>query len=237
MTSAKPNVEGTVPFEYKGETYQTYYKVFGDLSTATRTPLLVAHGGPGFSHDYLLPHADLAEAGIPVIFYDQIGNARSTHLRDKPTAFWTIDLFIDELQSLLAALKIDGSFDLLGHSWGGCLAAEFEVRRAPKGLRKLVLADSLASVALWSESTKLLLKAFPKEVAEGMGAEKTDVKAFVAARQVFFSKHIIMVTPWPKEVLYSLDRGIAEDGDPTVSSAPYVIIHIYHSIIVQLTEV
>ena len=53
--------EGHAPFAYQGETHQTYYKVFGDLENRTRTPVVVLHGGPGLSHDYLLPLADLAD--------------------------------------------------------------------------------------------------------------------------------------------------------------------------------
>ena len=101
-----PFTEGFVAFNYQGETYQTYYKVFGDVANRSNTPLIALHGGPGLSHDYLLPLSDLADAGIPVIFYDQIGNARSTHLKSKPREFWTIDLFLDELENLLRHFNV-----------------------------------------------------------------------------------------------------------------------------------
>lgn len=107
---------GKIPFAYNGETYYTWYKVFGDLKSGVR-PLVVLHGGPGLSHHYMLPHATLATShNIPVIFYDQIGIGESTHLSDKPKEFWTIDLFLDELDNLLKHFGIQGNFDLLGHS-------------------------------------------------------------------------------------------------------------------------
>jgi pimeloyl-ACP methyl ester carboxylesterase len=77
--------EGTAPFNVPGlsEPCKTWYKVFGDLATSTsKTPLIVVHGGPGACHDYLLPLVDLAPSR-PLVFYDQLGNGRSTHLPDK----------------------------------------------------------------------------------------------------------------------------------------------------------
>lgn len=220
MSAAKPTVEGTIPFTYQGETFETYYKVFGDLSTSTRTPLIGLHGGPGLSHDYLVPLADLTASSIPVILYDQIGNGRSTHLREKPPTFWTIDLFIDELINLVTSLKIDGAFDLLGHSWGGVLASEFELRRAPAGLKHIILSSSLASGALWQQSTGQLLQAFPDDVKAGMGGGMKDPSAFIAALKKFQAVHVCTLNPVPEEVIYTLDRVFGADGDPTVASAP-----------------
>ena len=69
--------EGTISFAFGDETYNTWYKIYGELGT--HRPLVVVHGGPGISHDYLVPHSDLnVDASIPIILYDQIGNARST---------------------------------------------------------------------------------------------------------------------------------------------------------------
>ena len=62
--------------------------------------------------------------GRAVIHYDQIGNGRSTHLPDRGADFWTVDLFLDELDNLLAHLGIADRYHLLGQSWGGMLGAE-----------------------------------------------------------------------------------------------------------------
>jgi pimeloyl-ACP methyl ester carboxylesterase len=66
-------VEGTVDFEVGNDTFKTWYKVVGNLEGRTRRPLVALHGGPCLTHDYLIPLADLASSGIPVIFYDQLG--------------------------------------------------------------------------------------------------------------------------------------------------------------------
>ena len=85
MVSA-PIVEGRAPFaipSVKEECF-TYYKIIGDIASAKKTtPLICIHGGPSVGHEYLLCFGKLwFEKGIPVILYDQIGCASSTHLRD-----------------------------------------------------------------------------------------------------------------------------------------------------------
>ncbi|TBU65782.1 proline iminopeptidase [Dichomitus squalens] len=214
-----PVTEGFIPFSYQGETYQTYYKVFDDLANRSNPPLIVLHGGPGLSHDYLLPLSDLAETGIPVILYDQVGNARSTHLPTKPREFWTIDLFIDELENVLNFFNVHDAFHLLGHSWGGIVAAEFEVRRQPAGLKRLVLTNSLASASLWGQSNVMLVQTFPKEVQEGLLGGMKDLKAYQSALKEFHAHYGCTVKPFPAEMEYSLNRVFGDDGDPTVASA------------------
>lgn len=214
--------EGTIPFEHNGETLHTFYKLCGELSASCR-PLLVLHGGPGVTHDVLVSLFDLAALPLarPVIFYDQIGNGRSTHLREKPDAFWNIDLFIDELVNLLDHLSIQDSFDLLGHSWGGILAGEFEVRRQPAGLKHIVFSNALASGKLYGQSEHELLQAFPEWVQEGVQLDMKDPKKFYAALKVFYAKHCCQVQPFPKEFTDSFEAVFNEEyGDGTVMSAP-----------------
>lgn len=220
-TKATPTAEGTVPFTYDGETFETYYKVFGDLSDRTRTPLIGLHGGPGLVHNYLVPLADLtAASGTPVVLYDQLGNGRSMHVRDKPPTFWTVELFVAELQNLLTHLGAQDAFDLLGHSWGGVLGAEFAVRTQPAGLKHLVLSNSLASFELWIQSVGGLLQSFPPEVQAGIGGAMSDTKKYREAILALHAVHGCTVKPPPEEYFYSLDASIGEGGDPTVAHAP-----------------
>lgn len=196
---------GEVDFVYNGESFKTWYKVFGDLHSGA-TPLVVLHGGPGVPHNYVLPHARLAaERGIPVVFYDQVGCGQSTHRTDKPAAFWAIPLFVAELDNLLSALGIAGGFDLLGHSWGGILAAEFAATTQPRGLRRLILADSLASMALWEVSVGKLLGRMPQGVQEVIkrheAAGTTDSVEYQEAMQAFYREYVCRLDPWPQDLL------------------------------------
>lgn len=163
-----PVTEGTVQFHISGmdkECY-TWYKVVGDLKNGTKRPLVGLHGGPGFAHDYLYPLVDLAEAphNIPVILYDQIGGGRSTHLPEKngDEAFWDEQMFVDEFDNLLKHLGVQDDYDLLGHSWGGMLAQRIATKQ-PKGLKRLILTNSLADMKLWSTSVRRLLTQLPQE--------------------------------------------------------------------------
>ncbi|KAK7687140.1 hypothetical protein QCA50_009643 [Cerrena zonata] len=205
-----------------------YYKIYGDLNVAnrTRTPLVVLHGGPGLSHDYLLPIANLSTISeTPVIFYDQIGNARSTHLKDKPNSFWTIDLWVDELTNLLNHFGITDSFDLLGHSWGGILGSEYEVRKQPPGLRHLILSNSLAAYNLWVESNEQLIGTLSEEAQKALedGREK-DREKFRAGLFELHSRYGCLVQPFPKEYVYSMDQIFGPEGDTTVNEASESIV-------------
>lgn len=222
---ANPNAtakEGTIPFTHDGETFQTYYKVFGDIETRTKPPLVVLHGGPGLIHNYLVPFSDLTvNLSIPVILYDQIGNGKSTHLRDKPSSFWTIDLFIAELVNLIKYFDIEDAFDLAGHSWGGILCTEYAVRYdSPPGLKHIILTDSLASIAKWMQSTIQLLQAFPQDVQDGVKVGMREPAKYYDALKKFHAIHGCTVSPVPAEHKYTLDMVFAEEGDATVASAP-----------------
>ncbi|KAI9867769.1 MAG: hypothetical protein M1830_005745 [Pleopsidium flavum] len=187
-----------------GKPCKTWYQVFGDLKSGVR-PLVALHGGPGIPGDYLRPLSDLSSGrGIPVVLYDQLGNGRSTHLPDRmgDTAFWTVQLFLDELDNLLAHLGIQDGYDILGQSWGGMLAASHAIRQ-PKGLRRLVIANSPASMALWIEAALLLRANMPQDVQDALSkheaAGTTESQEYEQATLAFYKKHVCRMDPWPEE--------------------------------------
>ncbi|KZT03129.1 proline-specific peptidase [Laetiporus sulphureus 93-53] len=194
-------ITGTIPFVYGGETYHTWYKVAGDLQSGVR-PLIALHGGPGISHRYMLPHASLSKShNIPVIFYDQIGIGQSSHPKDKSKEFWSVDLFMDELDNLLDHFKIRDNFDLLGHSWGGMLAAHYAGYRRPSGMKHLIIGNASASM-------EEMLRRHEREGT-------TDSKEYQEGMQVFYQKHVCAMNPWPELLLESF---AAMSEDPTVYS-------------------
>ncbi|KAF9045154.1 proline iminopeptidase [Panaeolus papilionaceus] len=216
-------IEGDIPFKYQGKNFKTHFKLFGNILSPLRTPLIVLHGGPGLSYDYLAPFADLtSKYNIPVILYDQIGNARSSHYRNAPASFWNINLFIEELQNVINFFHIGKSFSLAGHSWGSVLASEFAVQRQPNGLKRLILSDGLASNALWGQSTFELLQEFPESVQQGMINGLVNPPAFEVALKAFYAVHGNRVVPPPKEYLQTLDFLFGPNGDPTVANATVI---------------
>ena len=207
--------EGTVDF--RG--HRTWYRVTGDLAASRAAgllPLVVLHGGPGVPHEYVLRIAGLAGTGRAVVHYDQLGCGFSTHLPDAGSEFWTVQLFVDELDTVLAALGVDDGYAVLGQSWGGMLAAEHAVRR-PAGLRALVIADSPASMELWLAEANRLRSELPPQVQatllEHEEAGTTGSPEYAAAEEVFYDRHVCRVVPNPPEVASSFAR-LAED--PTV---------------------
>src|SRR3712207_157511 len=211
----QPDREGRAPF---GE-WETWYRVTGDLeasAAAGKAPLVVLHGGPGATHDYTLRIARLAESGRAVVHYDQLGCGRSTRLPDRGPDFWTVQLFLDELDNLLDHLGIRDRYAVLGQSWGGMLGAEHAIRR-PAGLTSLVIADSPASMDLWVSEANRLRADLPAEVQETLlhheSAGTTHSAEYREAEQAFYARHVCRIVPNPDEVTASF---ASIDEDPTV---------------------
>ena len=126
--------------------HKTWYRVVGALDPdALRAPVVICHGGPGATHDYVAPIAELHRSGRACVLYDQLGNGRSDHLPDADPSFWTAQLFKDELAALVDRLGIAGRYHVLGQSWGGMLAMDHALDHPP-GLLSVVAADSPADL-------------------------------------------------------------------------------------------
>lgn len=201
--------------EMKWQHGSTWYRVVGDLKSS-KTPVMVLHGGPGAGHNYCEPIADvLAQTGRAAVLYDQIGCGNSTHLPDKPKEFWTPELFMEELVLLTEHLGISNKYDIVGQSWGGMLGMQFAITK-PKGLNAMVIADSPASMEVWVSEANKLRKELPPEVEATLlkheAAETTEDPEYVAAVDVFYSRHLCRI-PQPPYVLASFEQMAA---DPTV---------------------
>lgn len=212
--------ESKVPFDVPtaGKPCETWYKVVGDLSTGV--PLITAHGGPGGAHEYMLPFIDLhAKYNIAVVFYDQLGCGHSTRLREKDgnEDFWTVDLFVRELDNLVDHLGLrTRGFDLLGQSWGGMLAGEYGARK-PVGLRKLIMANAPASIPLLLRGEEPLIKNLPKDVRDTIEEchrkHEFESERYKNACLVFYKRHLCRLDPWPQEVVTAMNH---LEEDPTV---------------------
>ena len=107
--------------------------------------MLVLHGGPGASHDYLLPQMiglDTAAAGgRDLLFYDQRGGGRSRHDDDRAAIGWQEQ--VADVGRVITEFGLEGA-PLAGYSWGGLLALLYvlEARRANGPLpSQLILID------------------------------------------------------------------------------------------------
>lgn len=196
---------------------RTWFRVVTpERPVAEALPVVVLHGGPGATHDYVAPIAELlAGAGHVCVLYDQLGAGRSEHRPDAPADFWTPELFKAELGALVAHLGLADRYAVVGQSWGGMLGMEHALTHPP-GLRALVVADSPASMQLWVAEANRLRAELPPEVEETLrGHEETgttDDPAYEIAMQVFYDRHVCRI-PAPATVRRTFEL-IAED--PTV---------------------
>ncbi len=203
--------EGRAPF--RG--YETWYRITGDLASG-KAPIFLLHGGPGAAHNYIDAYKALAQDGRAVIHYDQIGCGNSTHLPDMGPEFWTPQFFVDELENLVDHLGQRGGFHVLGQSWGGMLGAEYGVRR-PVGLKSLTIANSPASMSLWTSEAMRQRSEMPQDIQDALNtheaAQDYDNPAYKAATDWVYARHVCRVVPNPPEVVASFAQLAA---DPTV---------------------
>jgi proline iminopeptidase len=90
---------------------------------------MVLHGGPGASHDYLLPQMlELAKTHA-LIFYDQRGGGRSK-TDDRAPITWRTH--VDDFEAAVAELAVEPPA-IVGYSWGGLLALLATINRAEHG--------------------------------------------------------------------------------------------------------
>lgn len=177
-----------------------YWRRFG---SGAKLPLLTLHGGPGSSHNYLLPLQALAE-DRPVIFYDQLGCGRA----DAPDndALYTIQRSVDELDAVREALKLD-SVALLGHSWGALLAVEYLCQGRGAGVERLVLSGAMASIPQAMAGFDRLFAKMPDGWSDEIHAMekegRTGTPEYAKLAQQFYDRFVLRVPPSP-EVLATL---------------------------------
>lgn len=190
------SVEGYIPFQG----YQTWYRIVGAGEQPGKLPLLVLHGGPGATHDYLEPLEALAETGRRVIFYDQLGCGKSA--TPPNPSLWTVGLYVEEVMAVRRALGLD-RVHILGQSWGGMLGMEYALRQ-PAGLASLTIADSPASMRQWVAEANRLRAELPAEVQQVLRhheeAGTTADPAYEEAMLVFYRRHVCRLDPWPEYV-------------------------------------
>ncbi len=172
-----------------------WYKIYGIEKEGE--PLLVIHGGPGASHDYLLPLAGLATRR-PVIFYDQLGCGNS----EKPLEanLRTTESYVRELEILCKELELN-NYHILGQSWGAALAIEYLLTIKPHGIKSLILSAPLISTSLWVEDQRHYINMMPLETRETINRceEEEDYSnaLYQDAMMEFYKRHLCRMDPWP----------------------------------------
>ena len=128
-------------------------------------PLLVIHGGPGLSQDYLLPQLNQLAETHRVIFYDQRGGGRSTGEITSETM--TVERFVKDIEAIRNAMGLE-RFCILGHSWGGFIAMQYAIAH-PEAVEKLILSNSIPATSketlLFAQEARRRFTPFAEEMS------------------------------------------------------------------------
>lgn len=119
-----------------------YYEIIGH-----GLPLMIVHGGPGASHDYLLPYLLPLARQNRLIFIDERGSGRSQKL-DEPGGY-TVENMVEDVEDVRRELGL-GKISLLGHSYGGVLAEAYALKYQ-QNLTHLILASTFPSTRQMNE--------------------------------------------------------------------------------------
>jgi proline iminopeptidase len=129
-----------------------YYKTVGQGD-----PLVIVHGGPGASHDYLLPNVYTLARGHKLVFIDERGSGRSPRLPD-PTQY-TVENMADDVEAVRRALNL-GRVSLFGHSYGGVLAEAYALKYQ-QNLTHLILGSTFASTMALNKALARMKEQMP----------------------------------------------------------------------------
>ena len=155
-----------------------WYQIRG---TGSGVPLVVLHGGPGGTS---CGFAALAPLGTdrPIVVYDQLGSGRSGRPADR--SLWNVERFVEELDLVRKQLGLE-RIHLMGHSWGGSLAAAYVLSKGTKGIESLILSSALLSTPDWIRDAEVLRKQLPLAVQKTLrkheAAGTTDSPEYRAA--------------------------------------------------------
>jgi proline iminopeptidase len=180
------------------------------LGEGPRTVLLV-HGGPGCPSRYLRDsHEALADRGLCLVTWDQLGCGESDHPAEP--SLWTLDRFVAELETVRAALGLD-EIDLLGQSWGGVLGLEYLLRH-PDRVRTFVAADTAFDLAGMQRGFDRKKQALGDQTVTMMARHEaegtTDHPEYQAAITLLMYRHVCRLHPWPESLSWCMQNLGAE---------------------------
>lgn len=121
------------------------FAVFTTKAVESQPPLVCVNGGLIYSHRLLWPALSPLARNRQLVFYDQRG--RGDTAAPPGAAGARIEHDAGDLAALRKALGLN-RWDVLGHSWGGGIAM-LGAAADPRGVRKLVLVDSVGITSKW----------------------------------------------------------------------------------------
>jgi len=193
-----------IPVTTPQGTFRVWTKRIGNNP---RIKVLLLHGGPAATHEYLEAFDSYFPAeGIEYYYYDQLGSFYSDQPKDD--ALWELPRFVEEVEQVRTALGLDASnFYLYGQSWGGLLALEYSLKYQ-QNLKALIVSNMMASIPAYNMYAKeVLMPAMdPKVLAEAKRFEAAgkyeDPRYMELLVPNFYVVHFLRMPPdqWPDPV-------------------------------------
>jgi len=190
----------------RGE-FRVWTKRVGNNPT---TKVLLLHGGPGMTHEYLEAcDSFLPQAGVEFYYYDQLGSTYSDQ-PDEPD-LWEIDRFVDEVEQVRRALDLGpDNFHLYGQSWGGLLAMEYALAHQEQ-LKALIVSNMMSSVPAYNEYARtVIMPALNQEaLAEILRLEEEGDTGNPRYEELLMAHHYVRhvlrmpAEDWPEPVMRS----------------------------------
>jgi len=183
------------------EGYRVWTKRIGN----SPTKVLLLHGGPAATHEYLeCFESFFPQAGIEFYHYDQLGSYYSDQPEDLD--LWTIARFVEEVEQVRKALGLNrDNFYLLGSSWGGMLAMEYALKYQDN-LKGLIVCNMTADFGKYAAYNAQLRAQLPSDVLETLERYESrgeyhdpDYQELVFAE--YYNRHICRLPEWPDPVL------------------------------------
>lgn len=193
-----------IPIETPKGTFRVWTKRVGNSPSMK---VLLLHGGPGGTHEYLEAcDSYFPAAGIEYYYYDQLGSYYSDQPDDPD--LWDIPRFVDEVEQVRQALGLDQeNFYLYGQSWGGALAIEYALKHQQR-LKGLIISNMMASIPQYNEYARTVLMPGMDQaaLAEIQGYEEAgdyeNPRYMELLVQHHYVHHVLRMPPedWPEPV-------------------------------------
>ena len=193
-----------IPIQTVKGTFNVWTKRIGNNP---KTKVLLLHGGPGATHEYFeCFDSFFPQEGFEYYYYDQLGSAYSDNPND--SSLWNIDRFVEEVETVRKALKMDSSnFILLGHSWGGILATEYALKYQ-RNLKGLVISNMVPSVPEYNAyANNVLAPKLPKDILAKIRSyeakeDYTNPTYLQLIADNYYPEHVLRMPPatWPDPV-------------------------------------
>ncbi|AHG89482.1 proline-specific peptidase [Gemmatirosa kalamazoonensis] len=193
-----------IPITTPKGTFHVWTKRIGNNP---RVKVLLLHGGPGATHEYMEAFDSyFPAANVEYYYYDQLGSFYSDNPKD--SSLVNTARYVEEVEQVRKALGLDRTnFYLLGQSWGGLLATEYALKYQ-QNLKGLVISNMMSSIPAYNEyAHKVLMPAMDqKALAEIQAIEAR--KDFQSPRYMalltpnFYEQHLLRMPAdsWPDPV-------------------------------------